>query len=503
MNIMPRKRLTTPLLVCMLGIVQTSSFSTCITGNRLLLQEFNRLSGRFILSSTSDKMDDTKNNNDISSDTDSSIPPSCPFNYQMAYQRKRINLSEGRSNDYTLRPNAVSNMKLSFERSKLERKYSQQVNDKKFFWIDVTKNLNWEKNDFLSSMIRTGSNKDDKLRGEMGIFVASNFWRFLSNAVEDMNDSTSKTWVVCFPNSSFVGLRRLTDIANWIDDEQEYFSSSYPYHNRNPVSIQTCIDESSNVPTVIISCKRDSNKINDVDHHENKWNPSLIQKRMKAWVDRLLVKEKICPFTRSSSKSGQGLADVNVPVGSIQYDYSRAKANQMHLLMADTWESISRMIAAGPEGKNGISSILLCAPEFDDKFKLWGEVIFTVLEAVVSASNAESIIGVVCFHPEYATPDGTTWPGWGHMHSTIRLRKWLTEENSSLSNKLSDQDIAAGGAFQRRTPHSCINVLRSEQLAAAERKRSTKNLYATNIKTLYDRGFSILEKELIREQCIM
>ena len=161
------------------------------------------------------------------------------------------------------------------------------------------------------------------------------------------------------------------------------------------------------------------------------------------------------------------------------------------------------MIDAGPEGKKGVSSILLSAPEFDDTFKLWGEIIFALLESIVTAANAEPIIGVVCFHPKYRTPDGSTFPGFGQMYSTMRLRQWLTEENKALSNQLSDQDIAAGGALQRRTPHSCINILRSEQLAAAESKRSTRELYATNIKTLYDKGFSILEKELTQEQCIL
>lgn len=106
------------------------------------------------------------------------------------------------------------------------------------------------------------------------------------------------------------------------------------------------------------------------------------------------------------------------------------------------------MIIAGPSGKKGISSILLAAPEFDNNFKLWAGPIFAMLEANVSAASAEPIVGVVCFHPNYVTPDGNTWPGFGHMHSLPRLRKWLTEQDEALSIELSDTEIAAGGAWQ-------------------------------------------------------
>ena len=108
------------------------------------------------------------------------------------------------------------------------------------------------------------------------------------------------------------------------------------------------------------------------------------------------------------------------------------------------------MINAGPSGKNGISSILLAAPEFDDNFKLWAGPIFAMLEANVCAASAEPIVGVVCFHPSYVIPDGNSWPGFGQMHSLPRLRNWLSEQDQVLSSELSDTEIAAGGAWQVR-----------------------------------------------------
>jgi hypothetical protein len=83
------------------------------------------------------------------------------------------------------------------------------------------------------------------------------------------------------------------------------------------------------------------------------------------------------------------------------------------------------------------------------------------------------------------------------MHSVPRLKKWYdqyvsssspTASASSASLLLSDDEIAAGGAWQRRTPHATINVLRAEQLEAAEGRRSTGELYGRNIRVLVGRG---------------
>ena len=160
------------------------------------------------------------------------------------------------------------------------------------------------------------------------------------------------------------------------------------------------------------------------------------------------------------------------------------------------------MIAAGPSGRDGISSILLSAPSFDSNFQLWAGPVFAMLEANVSAAKAEPIIGIVCFHPYYKTPDGQSWPGFGHMHSVPRLCKWVEENDSELYDVVSTQDISAGGAFQRRTPHATINVLRAEQLEAAEGRRSTRNLYSVNIRRLYEVGFDKLDNDLNQERLL-
>jgi len=164
------------------------------------------------------------------------------------------------------------------------------------------------------------------------------------------------------------------------------------------------------------------------------------------------------------------------------------------------------MLDMGPSGKEGISSILLAAPEYDDNFDLWAGPVFAMLEKGVVACGLEPQVGVVCFHPQYATPDGRSFPGFGHMHSVPRLKKWLHETDPALEKELSDDEIAAGGAWQRRTPHATINVLRAEQLEAAEGRRSSSELYTENIRRLVGKtdgiGSTKLQQDLQREQAL-
>ena len=250
-------------------------------------------------------------------------------------------------------------------------------------------------------------------------------------------------------------------------------------------------------------------------HKEIDASPSaekIIKKRTRKWVQRILVELGICPFTKSDRMSGQGLLDLGVPAGSIAYHASF----QRHPigLFADTWKAIDEMIKAGPEGKSGVSSILLAAPEYDNDFDVWAGPIFAMLEAGVVAAEAESQVGVVCFHPRYATPDGKSWPGFGHMHSVPRLEKWYKETTSeslfssspSLASSecmLTTEEIAAGGAWQRRTPHATINVLRADQLEAAESRRVSGKMYTENIDKLVGVngiGNEKLASDLQREQ---
>jgi hypothetical protein len=228
-----------------------------------------------------------------------------------------------------------------------------------------------------------------------------------------------------------------------------------------------------------------------------------INQATRSWVKRILVEQQICPFTKSSKYSGHGLADLNIPVARI--DYVASDSQTLPELLTDTWTAMFQMLQAG---STETSSILLAAPAWNNDFASWAGPVFAVLEASVVAARAEAELGVVCFHPQYKVSDGSVFCGFGQMHSLPRLEQWVrdpTQEKVQQQQdhehaQLSSSDIAAGGAFQRRTPHATINVLRADQLQAAETKRSSADLYRRNVHCLNEIGWDKLQNDLEAEQ---
>jgi hypothetical protein len=420
----------------------------------------------------------------------------CPFS--KAFPRYRINLTTIRSEKQgnAFKVPLVSDWIRQWEKNKerladpLDRKDLTSVRSEKqsnTFTVPLVSDLSrqWEKNKLKAA--NPGIHME-WLEGQDGLEAMASLWR---NAAKVMQSTNEESVLLAFPDASVKVVRQWVDILEWMDTQQLQGEST---------GIQAVYDDSS-LPTVRLSRK---GPVALSQSPEKLENPSVIETRMQSWVQRILVDLRICPFTKSTKMSGQGLADLGVPVARIAYHTSYAQTTQICSLMADTWEAIGDMIAAGPSGKQGVSSILLAAPAFDNDFDLWAGPVFAMLEAGVMAASLEKTVGVVCFHNNYATPDGSSWPGFGHMHSVPRLEQWLSVHDPTAD--LTTEEVAAGGAWQRRTPHATINVLRADQLEAAEGRRATGILYSDNIRTLVGKpdgiGSKRLQEDLDRERCI-
>lgn len=361
-----------------------------------------------------------------------------------------------------------------FPRYKIDLTYSKQVEKKGFqlpFVGDIQRRMQ-------NSRLEREYGPAEVLPGS-GLKAFCSLW---SAAADLMKDSTSTSRTLVLRDCDKRILINWVEMMDWIVDIEGLVD----------VSIKPTFLEDE-----VIRIVRQGSA--QVTRETVIYDADVIERRTKAWVKRLLVDLGICPFTKSITKSGHGLSDLGVPVATISYHTSQSK--DIYTLMADTWTAISDMIEAGPSGKDGISSILLAAPEFDESFDIWSGPIFCLLESGVVAAQAEAQVGVVCFHPEYKTPDGSTFPGFGHMHSVPRLERWFKEVNEGEC-PFTESDLAAGGAWQRRTPHATINVLRADQLEAAETRRNTPQLYTTNIEALLAIGSKQLGEDLRREKQI-
>lgn len=233
-----------------------------------------------------------------------------------------------------------------------------------------------------------------------GVAAFSFLWEQASRLIHD-NDGPSSE-IVALPDAAPSLVQNWVEIVEWMNNQPELVPSGAAS------ILVSLLAESENVPAVRIQRVASSRSAIDcADDPSITITSDQVVAGTRLWVKRILVDQGICPFTKSDRKSGQGLSDVGVPVGGILY--STSFATDPIQLQANTWNTIEQMLEAGPSGKGGISSILLAAPYFDDNFDLWAGPIFAMLEAGVVAAQAQQQVGVVCFHPLYATPDGTSW----------------------------------------------------------------------------------------------
>ena len=254
-----------------------------------------------------------------------------------------------------------------------------------------TNNFRW-----VSSSSSSSSPTDRDV--DVDLHAAAAFWRMASDITS--NDTASELSYLALPETSHSVAQNLCDVLNWY---AEYTQGKG--RGKGEIILSAEVDlQSETVPVVCFSVRNSNKAQQQDDEFERKRNllPTATdtERRTKAWVNRLLVKLGVCPFTKSDSKSGQGLRDLGVPVANIMYRHSAAlseASDDVYLLMADTWDAISDMVAARP---TGVSSILLSAPGYDDNFELWAGPIFAMLETCVGSLQAEEMIGVVCFHPQ-------------------------------------------------------------------------------------------------------
>jgi hypothetical protein len=235
----------------------------------------------------------------------------------------------------------------------------------------------WEKSKL------TGANPDVRvqwLERQEGLEAISSMWR---NAADLMKSTSEESVILAFPDASVKVVIQWIDILQWMDTRQLQGEAS---------GIEAVYENTKNLPTVRLRRKGPAARPSSAQPLED---PSVIEKRLQSWAQRILVELRICPFVKSNKMSGQGLADLGVPVARIAYHNSYAETTQICSLMADTWEAIRDMIAAGPSGKEGVSSILLAAPAFDDDFDLWSGPVFAMLESGVMAAGLEKQVGVV------------------------------------------------------------------------------------------------------------
>jgi len=184
-------------------------------------------------------------------------------------------------------------------------------------------------------------------------------------------------------------------------------------------------------------------------------NDEEIEQLSKDWVAKICSDMGVCPFTSGASMAG-------LPIGPVYYTTDRSSSFED--MYAVYWNEVVRV---ADQTEKDLSTTLLITPEFCmdnvEIFETWS----TTLTQPLSALGLEDMIQLVFFHPQWVFRDGGGRAGDG-----------------------------AAANYARRSPWPMINILRTNQVRAAQRGIPTGLVYKQNEKTLSGVGADKLETML-------
>ena len=176
----------------------------------------------------------------------------------------------------------------------------------------------------------------------------------------------------------------------------------------------------------------------------------------KTWVSKMMSDMGICPFTSGAEMAG-------LPMGQVRYTIERCTS--IEAMYARYWKEV---VMVERQNERDLSTTLLIGPEFCiDHVELF-ENFSTTLTQPLTGLGLEDLLQLVFFHPHWTFRDG------GNRQS----------EGGSAAN------------YARRSPWPMINILRTNQVRAAQKGIPTGLVYQQNEKTLGRVGADELETML-------
>jgi len=192
--------------------------------------------------------------------------------------------------------------------------------------------------------------------------------------------------------------------------------------------------------------------------------------QLKTWVQDVIVDSKVCPFTRSSEVAATGLENQGVEKGPILYPVCGAVGSggaALVRVLRAFWGSSIDMLSQPP---SEASTVLLSVPAYAERDHAAFTHMCSTIVKTLKHIGAEHQLSLVFFHPDYER--AVIEPVDGMMHGHLPPQAWLRAyvrltEGEDVASGLSEAQLDKSNA-QRRAPFTMINVLRAEQVAAAE-----------------------------------
>jgi hypothetical protein len=220
---------------------------------------------------------------------------------------------------------------------------------------------------------------------------------------------------------------------------------------------------------------------------------------LKSFIDRIVVLEQACPYTKSVDIAAVGLEARGVPPGLVGYRFS--DASDACAAVAVFWNCVCELLAKPQEE---ISTIMLSLPGVGSGTSEQSLFRFAAVVELISRNlclfRGDDVFGLVHFHPAYdrMAIHPIDKPAYGHLPPRSWLRPMLKMNgNAKEAQELSDEDLALSD-YQRKAPFTAINILRVNQLNAASGAKSIVDLEVAEGVTEKASGITTYSRNAIR-----
>lgn len=220
---------------------------------------------------------------------------------------------------------------------------------------------------------------------------------------------------------------------------------------------------------------------------------------LKAFIDRVVVGEGACPYTKSVDVAAVGLEKRGVPPGPVGYRYG-GSADACATVGA-FWNCVCELLST-PETE--ISTIMLSLPNVGAGTSSESLARFAAVVELVSRNlvlfRGDDIFGLVHFHPAYDRVEihPVDKPAYGHLPPRSWLRPMMKMNgNNDEAESLTDEDLELSD-YQRKAPFTAINILRVNQLNAATGAKSIVDLEISEGVTEKASGIGTYSRNAIR-----
>jgi hypothetical protein len=198
---------------------------------------------------------------------------------------------------------------------------------------------------------------------------------------------------------------------------------------------------------------------------------------LQSFIDRIVVNEAACPYTKSTNLAAVGLEAKGVTPGPVAYRFGGS--SDACAAVGVFWNCVCELLSKPQEE---ISTTMLSLPAVgagtsDESLSRFSAVV-ELVSRNLCLFRGDDVFGLVHFHPAYTRTaiHPIDKPAYGHLPPRSWLRPMLKMNgNEEEAESLTDDELALSD-YQRKAPFTAINILRVNQLNAANGAKSIVDL---------------------------